>query len=149
LGAISLSTNPTEEKKNGQGSNKKQPREEETETGEGKTYGCCIAVFRQPAEAHDRLFIGQEAIARAAVGMAQRGILDHFAGPLSANHAENSLFNLHNCYKLFIINNLWEASDPLSHVYHIDTSQLNVDKIAKHRHIAPDLGERVKKTRIP
>ena len=63
LGARSFAINLTEEKKNGQGSNKKQPREEETETGEGKTGGCCIAVFRQPAKACRYFFIGQETVA--------------------------------------------------------------------------------------
>ena len=53
----------TEEKTNGQGSTKKQPREEETETGEGKAYGQPVAVFRHAAEAHDRFINGQETIA--------------------------------------------------------------------------------------
>ena len=65
FGARSLSTNPTEEKINGQGSTKKQPREEETETDEGKTDGQPIAVFRHAAEAGDHFFTGQETIAPA------------------------------------------------------------------------------------
>jgi hypothetical protein len=55
----------TEEKINGQGSNKKQPREEETETGEGKTGGRHIAVFWPAAKAGDHFFNGQETIALA------------------------------------------------------------------------------------
>ena len=53
----------TEEKINGQGSTKKQPREEETETGEGKTDGGRIAVFRLAAEAGDFFFTSQEILA--------------------------------------------------------------------------------------
>ena len=63
FGAKSLSAYATEEKINGQGSTEKQPREEETETDEGKTGGRHIAVFRPAAEAHGRFFIGQETIA--------------------------------------------------------------------------------------
>ncbi len=114
FGAKPLSAYPTEEKINGQGSTEKQPREEETETGEGKTGGRRIAVFRPAAEAHGRFFIGQETIARAAAaGMVQCGVLEHFAGLLSANHAENSLFNLRMIYKPLIINDLQGSSDPL------------------------------------
>jgi hypothetical protein len=76
FGAALVSTNRTEEKRNGQGSIKKQPREEEAETGEGKTYGRRIAVFGEPAEA--RLFIGQETVDQAAV--VKYGILDHLEG---------------------------------------------------------------------
>jgi hypothetical protein len=53
----------TEEKINGQRTTKKQPREEETKTGEGKTDGRCLAVFCSAAEAHEHFFIGQETVA--------------------------------------------------------------------------------------
>jgi hypothetical protein len=62
LGAISLSTNPTEETINGQGSTKKQPREEETKTDEGKTDGGRIAVFCHAAEAGDFFFTSQKTL---------------------------------------------------------------------------------------
>jgi hypothetical protein len=63
LGARSFSTNPAEEKINGQGSTKKQPREEKTETDEGKTDGGRITVFCHAAEADDWFFTSQETIA--------------------------------------------------------------------------------------
>jgi hypothetical protein len=56
---------PIEEKSNGQGSAEKQPREEKTQAGEGKTDGSRIAVFRPAAEAHDGFFNAQETIAPA------------------------------------------------------------------------------------
>ena len=55
--------NRTEEKSNGQGSAEKQSREEETQTGEGKTGRRRIAVFRHAAEAYSHFFIGQEIVA--------------------------------------------------------------------------------------
>ena len=64
LGARSLPTNPTKEKINGQGSIKKQPRKEKTETDEGKADGGRITVFRLAAEAGECFFISQETIAR-------------------------------------------------------------------------------------
>jgi hypothetical protein len=66
FGAISLSTNPTEEKTNGQGSAEKQSRKEKTKTGEGKTFGKRIAVFCHAGEAGGHFFIGQETIAPVA-----------------------------------------------------------------------------------
>jgi hypothetical protein len=91
FGARSLSTNPTEEKINGQGSTKKQPREEETETGEGKTCGRRIAVFCHAAEACDLFFFRQKTIAPAKLDFAS--VIPSYDGIICAWRACPSRWN--------------------------------------------------------